>query len=80
MLETADNPTVQAAIQYFQKYDTDNGGSINVTEFTQLCKDLGWSTENISRSMSSLDKNQDGVIDFNEFLIWLRWDIAPKTT
>ena len=75
MLETADNPVVQKAVEYFQRYDTKQCGHINVTGFSQLCTDLGWSTDNISRSMGALDKNKDGVIDFNEFLIWLRWDL-----
>lgn len=74
VLEAVENPVVQQAIAYFQKYDKDSNGSINVPEFKQLCTDLGWSTENIRHSLSTLDKNADGVIDFNEFLIWLRWE------
>jgi Ca2+-binding EF-hand superfamily protein len=75
ILEAAEKPVVQQAIAYFQQYDKDSSGSINVTEFKQLCTDLGWGVDNISKSLSALDKNGDGVIDFNEFLIWLRWDV-----
>jgi Ca2+-binding EF-hand superfamily protein len=74
ILEMSENPVMQQAIQYFQRYDKDSSGSINVTEFKQLCTDLQWSTENIGKSLAALDKNGDGVIDFNEFLIWLRWE------
>lgn len=75
ILETADNPVIQQAIEYFQRYDADSNGNINVEEYKKLCSDLGWPTDNVTKSLQSLDKNSDGVIDFNEFLIWLRWDV-----
>lgn len=74
VLEVADNPVVQQAITYFKQYDQDSSGSINVNEFKKLCADLKWSVDSINKSLASLDKNNDGVIDFNEFCIWLRWE------
>lgn len=75
LLECTSNPVIQQAIEYFQRYDSDSSGSINLEEYKKLCVDLGWPTDNVSKSLQSLDKNGDGVVDFNEFLIWLRWDV-----
>eukprot|EP01121_Diplochlamys_sp_Union-15-3_P021259 TRINITY_DN856_c0_g1_i2.p1 TRINITY_DN856_c0_g1~~TRINITY_DN856_c0_g1_i2.p1 ORF type:complete len:153 (-),score=26.86 TRINITY_DN856_c0_g1_i2:67-525(-) len=70
------NPLILKAIEYFQKYDTDNSGQIGVAEYKQLAKDLGQvglSEIDYKAGLKVLDKNKDGNIQFNEFISWLKW-------
>ena len=56
----------------FKKYDLDSSGSINVSEFDALCKDLGWEMDEGERkaALDSLDSDGGGQIGFAEFLAW----------
>jgi Ca2+-binding EF-hand superfamily protein len=53
----------------FQMFDTDNSGSIDAGEFATACHSLGLSLSQteIEVLMDTYDKNDDRVIDFDEF-------------
>jgi len=77
-LDLHNNQTMLEAVQYFRKYDTDNSGKIGLDEYKRLCNDLGQfmaTDKDYSKGLIELDKNKDGLIDFNEFVDWLRWGI-----
>jgi len=77
-LDLQNDPKMLDAVQYFRRYDTDNSGKIGLDEYKQLCIDLGQilkTDKDYATGLAALDKNRDGVIDFNEFVDWLRWGI-----
>jgi Ca2+-binding EF-hand superfamily protein len=64
------------AFENFRKYDKDNNGSLSNSEFIDYFKGVSnqdVSKESIDALISLLDKNNDGKVDFNEFVTWLNW-------
>eukprot|EP01045_Picozoa_sp_COSAG04_P025955 COSAG04_NODE_3504_length_2763_cov_2.549550_1_plen_281_part_10 len=62
--------TVQSAIYYFKKYDTDMSGFLDQQEYSWMCQEMGWATADIADSVKALDKDGDGQISFDEYLDW----------
>mmetsp|Transcript_28829 Transcript_28829/g.50736 ORF Transcript_28829/g.50736 Transcript_28829/m.50736 type:complete len:433 (+) Transcript_28829:201-1499(+) len=56
----------------FNKFDTDNSGSIDVKEFQALCYNLGYmlTQAEIKYAVLSLDKDGSGQIESGEFQQW----------
>lgn len=56
----------------FDNYDKDGNGQIDVTEFGRLllALGLGYSDAQIAAAFASIDVNQSGVIDYDEFCRW----------
>lgn len=53
----------------FDMFDTDKSGTISVNELKSVLKKLGknMSDKEIKKMMSSVDKDQSGEVDFDEF-------------
>jgi Ca2+-binding EF-hand superfamily protein len=60
----------EAALQIFMAYDTDNSGTLERGEFLECVRamDMGMTRKEILYIMAQADKNQDGVISYEEFL------------
>jgi len=56
----------------FDRFDTDNSGTIDASEFSRMCSSLGLHLNDQERefALNMLDKNRDGVIDLHEFTAW----------
>ena len=56
----------------FDYFDTDGSGEIGLTEFIELLTILSPKTKasNVQEGFGLIDKNNDGSIDFDEFLEW----------
>lgn len=57
----------------FDMYDKDGSGSISVMEFIKALKNMGQtlSQDEINNLIQSIDGDNSGEIDFNEFLIFM---------
>lgn len=57
-------------------FDTDHNNNIDANEFQQLAFQLGeaLTKEEVTEAIKQIDKNQDGVITFDEFYDW--WSSA----
>ena len=55
----------------FKKYDTNNDGALNETEFNNLLSDdLGLTSDVVEMYRYLLDVNGDGVVSFEELKVW----------
>ena len=56
----------------FDKLDTDKSGFISTAEFGVLCVNMGYemTPSELDHAVASINKNDDGGIDFDEFLLW----------
>eukprot|EP00441_Pelagodinium_beii_P027941 CAMPEP_0197657662 /NCGR_PEP_ID=MMETSP1338-20131121/44771_1 /TAXON_ID=43686 ORGANISM="Pelagodinium beii, Strain RCC1491" /NCGR_SAMPLE_ID=MMETSP1338 /ASSEMBLY_ACC=CAM_ASM_000754 /LENGTH=427 /DNA_ID=CAMNT_0043234091 /DNA_START=27 /DNA_END=1310 /DNA_ORIENTATION=- len=76
-------PELQAL---FNKFDSDGNGKISVTELTRLMEMLAKGTlspAEIGSLLRKIDKNNDGQVDFMEFVQWIqggRSRLKKKTT
>jgi Ca2+-binding EF-hand superfamily protein len=55
----------------FKLYDQDKNGTMNAAEFKQVLVDLGKrdvTDQQVSGMLAEVDKNNDSVIQWNEFL------------
>jgi hypothetical protein len=56
----------------FECFDKDNSGTIDETEFISLCKTINNAAPmfpgNFAEAVAQFDSNDDGLIDFNEFI------------
>lgn len=62
------------ANEIFLKYDLDGDGTISLEELTFLLQDLNpgaFSEEQVSLIMDSLDVNEDGCLQVEEFVAWM---------
>merc|ERR1712187_686652 len=59
----------ETLLQIFKQHDTDNSGFLNEEQFYECLdqSDLGLSSEEIAHFRTSIDANDDGKIDFDEF-------------
>lgn len=62
----------------FEKYDKDNGGTIDNEEMTEIACSMGFNAddEEFKKGIYALDLNQDGTISFTEFIAW--WKIGRQ--
>ena len=65
----------------FNKYDKNGSGDIDSAELQAVLEDLGVDTseERLNEAFDLLDKNQDGVISYEEFSKWWRRDEVTYT-
>ena len=58
----------------FEKYDKNGSGSLNVMELQELCYDFGTylSTDDLRLAMRDLDTDGDGMLSYEEFMVWWR--------
>ncbi len=68
-LKQSEIETIKAA---FRNYDEDESGYIDVKEFQNLVEDLNgrMEKEEYEEALDILDKNQNGVIEEEEFIQW----------
>ena len=64
---------LQKAIEIFKRYDADNNQALDKEEFKSLFLDLGGKKKNFKKTINELDRDNNGVISFQEFLRWLNW-------
>ncbi|NVK89112.1 MAG: EF-hand domain-containing protein [Gammaproteobacteria bacterium] len=57
---------------HFKFFDRDQNGEIDLDEFTELLRVLtpGASKQQAENGFEYIDENNDGHIDFAEFLVW----------
>ncbi|KAI8140106.1 calmodulin-like protein [Fennellomyces sp. T-0311] len=65
--------------QAFSLYDRDGDGGITVKEFGDILKSLnvGSTAEEIESIVKSVDRNHDGRIDFDEFVVAMTRHLPP---
>lgn len=63
---------VQKIKEDFLFFDRDSNGRIDLEEFFELLKVLSPKVKHsqAEEGFSLIDENNDGVIDFDEFLVW----------
>mmetsp|Transcript_132449 Transcript_132449/g.229755 ORF Transcript_132449/g.229755 Transcript_132449/m.229755 type:complete len:613 (-) Transcript_132449:1356-3194(-) len=72
--------------QAFKEYDKDGNGQVEADELISLWKSVWpWATENevrsvVHRFMQSVDKNNDGTVDFEEFMGIIQMKSQSPTT
>jgi len=66
---------------FFNRYDRDSNGHIDVHEFTSLLHDLGerLNDKEVEHLLASLDKDGDGQIDFDEFSAAMKTIVKQQT-
>lgn len=77
-LDHLDMDEYELIFNKFSEFDEDRSGSISTSEMTKIAKFLGEDPEgeNLKAAMLAFDTNQDGKINFAEFLSW--WKIGRK--
>ncbi|MEP0356042.1 MAG: EF-hand domain-containing protein [Paraglaciecola sp.] len=63
---------IAEARKEFDFFDADGNGEIGLKEFIELLTVLSPKTKasHVEEGFNLIDKNQDGSIDFEEFLVW----------
>ncbi|KNC55053.1 calmodulin [Thecamonas trahens ATCC 50062] len=58
----------------FELFDKDSSGSISVAEFSDVLNSISslFSEHDIKELVVEVDTNADGIIDMNEFAVWVR--------
>ena len=58
--------------------DDDQSGTLTQNEFFKACKDfkVGISEENVPALFKVFDRNQDGTMDYGEFLLTIRGEMS----
>mmetsp|Transcript_6107 Transcript_6107/g.18459 ORF Transcript_6107/g.18459 Transcript_6107/m.18459 type:complete len:157 (+) Transcript_6107:2033-2503(+) len=67
---------MKTAVAIFRRHDREMKGYIDASQFQALTKELGMSMmseDRARKAVQELDKNGDGVINFNEYIDWLGW-------
>ena len=61
----------------FSKYDANDDYKLEMNEFKKLCDDAEFTLndEEVKAAMGMMDKNGNGVIEFDEFAAW--WAALP---
>jgi len=61
------------AVELFNSYDLDRSHGLDVQEFKRLFIELGGQLENFDTALKQLDKDNNNLVSFPEFLCWLNW-------
>lgn len=63
---------IEAIAKCFGEYDADDSNSLDSGEFAKLTSDLGeaMSDTEIKEAIAALDADNNGTIDFHEFIKW----------
>ena len=63
---------IEAIAKCFGEYDADDSNSLDSAEFAKLTSDLGeaMSDTEIKEAIAALDADNNGTIDFHEFIKW----------
>ncbi|CAI7853490.1 unnamed protein product [Closterium sp. NIES-53] len=59
-------------LRAFEFFDRDGSGSITLDELQKACEELKMSRKEIESMMREVDENNDGTIDYNEFVAMMR--------
>ena len=62
------------ASNYFRYFDKDGSGVLDKPEFAKLHADLvknKLTTKTLDQAIADLDTNNDGKVEFNEYIEWL---------
>jgi len=73
-LDDKQQEALHRSATYFQYFDKDHSGTISAQEFASLHADLvknKLTTKDLQTSLQDLDEDNDGVIEFNEYIDWL---------
>ncbi|KAI9487786.1 MAG: hypothetical protein EXX96DRAFT_554643 [Benjaminiella poitrasii] len=65
--------------QAFQLYDTRQNGFIELKQFGQILSQLGISEPQIAHIIRFADMNNNGRIDFNEFVLTMLYCLPPSS-
>jgi len=64
--------------QAFDLWNSNGDDHLDTNELTTALKDLGhWDMNSLQKILAEVDKNRDGVIDFDEFM-WALWQLESK--
>lgn len=71
-----------AAREAFRLYDVDGSGAIDASELQSLAYSLGelLTEEDTHRMIAEIDKDGDGLIQFNEWFSWWQQPRVKRTT
>ena len=77
-INNLDKQELKVIKKYFEKYDTDKGGSIDSKEMSQIAQEMGQdpNCEEFRKGIMALDLNGDGQISLSEFIMW--WKIGRQ--
>ncbi|CAI5979215.1 unnamed protein product [Closterium sp. NIES-64] len=59
-------------LKAFEYFDADGSGTITLDELQKACEELRLSKDEIMAMMEEIDENNDGTIDYNEFVQMMR--------
>merc|ERR1712094_26883 len=68
------SPSIGLIKTQFKLYDLDGNGTIEAKELSRLFQVLDserWTDERVERLLMMVDKNEDGHIQFGEFIDWI---------
>ncbi|KAJ3122665.1 hypothetical protein HK100_011893 [Physocladia obscura] len=68
--------TSSRAKQLFDRYDNDGSGSISISEFRNLCYDMGYflTDKELALDIKLLDADGNGTLSYDEFIRWWKKD------
>jgi len=71
MGQEENGPNVELFV-LFKRFDTNNDGLIDETEFGQILERLGWDSPPELRSLefAAIDSDGDGLLEFQDFADW----------
>jgi Ca2+-binding EF-hand superfamily protein len=80
LIDIRDEEEFEKISSAFNKFDSDGSGLIEQTEMKEIARSLGENpdTDEFKYAMLALDKNNDGNISINEFVLW--WKIGRQNT
>jgi Ca2+-binding EF-hand superfamily protein len=73
---TADDEQLDELRETFEYNDRDGDGKIGLDEFLLMLDELeaGMSAREARTGFEEIDRNDDGLVDFREFVAWWRED------
>ena len=64
---------LKKAVDLFNKYDVDKSHALDREEFKKLFKEVGGKPKKLDEALKELDKDNNNLVSFPEFLRWLNW-------
>lgn len=65
--------SLSKAFDYFKRFDTDNSDTLDRVQFERMMNFFGYTTINMDKAFAKMDKDDNGVLSFWEFMLWLQW-------